>query len=169
MGGDGRCQVSGKQIKLFLIDGTPGGVTTAEITNWTGHVLAAARSDLADLLKREETQRTGAYLLLGEDETAVGASMNSSSQMGLSVPMGASVTSRATWSFLHRRPPVRSRWVDRATGDGSGFPLTEPLLANGRAAASTKTPISGLGGPGFATRSGTPCRGRMSRCAVGRR
>lgn len=47
-------------------------MTTAEITNWTGHVLAAARSDLADLLKREETQRTGAYLLLGDDETAVG-------------------------------------------------------------------------------------------------
>lgn len=32
--------MSGKQIKLFLVDGTPGGLTTAEITNWTGHVLA---------------------------------------------------------------------------------------------------------------------------------
>jgi hypothetical protein len=28
--------MSGKQIKLFLIDGTPGALTTAEITNWTG-------------------------------------------------------------------------------------------------------------------------------------
>lgn len=64
--------MSGKQIKLFLIDGTPGGLTTAEITNWTGHVLAAGRSDLADLLKREEAQRTGAYFLLGDDEEAVG-------------------------------------------------------------------------------------------------
>ena len=64
--------MSGKQIKLFLVDGTPGGVTTAEITNWTGHVLSATRSDLADLLKRDEAQRTGAYLLLGEDESAVG-------------------------------------------------------------------------------------------------
>jgi hypothetical protein len=63
--------MSGKQIKLFLIDGTPGGLTTAEITNWTGHVLSARRSDLADLLTREEAQRTGAYLLLG-DEEAVG-------------------------------------------------------------------------------------------------
>ncbi len=50
--------MSEKQIKLFLIDGTPGGVTTAEITNWTGHVLSARRSDLADLLTREEAQRT---------------------------------------------------------------------------------------------------------------
>lgn len=63
--------MSGKQIKLFLADGTPGGLTTAEITNWTGHVLSARRSDLADLIKRDEAQRTGAYLLLGEDEYAI--------------------------------------------------------------------------------------------------
>jgi hypothetical protein len=64
--------MSGKQIKLFLIDGTPGGLTTAEITNWTGHVLSARRSDLADLLARDEAQHTGAYLLLGDDDEAVG-------------------------------------------------------------------------------------------------
>ena len=57
--------MSGKQIKLFLVDGTPGGLTTAEITNWTGHALSARRSDLADLLKRDEAQRTGVYFLLG--------------------------------------------------------------------------------------------------------
>lgn len=64
--------MNGKQVKLFLVDGTPGGLTTAEITNWTGHVLSARRSDLADLLRREKAERTGVYLLLGEDETAVG-------------------------------------------------------------------------------------------------
>jgi len=36
--------MAGQQIKLFLVDGTPGGLTTAEITNWTGHVLHARRS-----------------------------------------------------------------------------------------------------------------------------
>lgn len=51
--------MSGKQIKLFLVDGTPGGLTTAEITNWTGHVLSARRSDLADPLKRDEAGRSG--------------------------------------------------------------------------------------------------------------
>lgn len=64
--------MGGKQLKLFLVDGTPGGLTTAEITNWTGHVLAGGRSDLGDLLKRKEVQRPGVYLLLGDDETAVG-------------------------------------------------------------------------------------------------
>lgn len=65
-------RMSGRQIKLFLVDGTAGGLTTAEISNWTGHVLAARRSDLADLLRREEAQRTGVYLLLGDDEAVVG-------------------------------------------------------------------------------------------------
>lgn len=64
--------MAGKQVKLFLVDGTPGGLTTAEITNWTGHVLTARRSDLGELLRREEARRTSVYLLLGSDEDAVG-------------------------------------------------------------------------------------------------
>lgn len=64
--------MSGKQIKLFLVDGTPGGLSTAEITNWTGHIVTAPRSDLGELLRRPEAARTGIYLLLGDDESAVG-------------------------------------------------------------------------------------------------
>lgn len=36
----------GKSVRMFLADGTPGGLITAEIMNWTGHVIAAPRSDL---------------------------------------------------------------------------------------------------------------------------
>ncbi|WP_458107199.1 GIY-YIG nuclease family protein [Arthrobacter sp. R3-55] len=57
----------GKQVRLFLVDGTPGGMLTAEIMNWTGHIIAAGRSDLPELLKRDEVKRTGVYLLLGDD------------------------------------------------------------------------------------------------------
>jgi len=64
--------VSGKQIRLFLADGTPGGLLTAEIMNWTGSVVAAPRSDLPELLKRPEAKRTGVYLLLGDDPTSPG-------------------------------------------------------------------------------------------------
>ncbi len=64
--------MAGQQIKLFLVDGTPGGLTAAEITNWTGHVLHARRSDLGALLNRAEAQRTGVYLLLADDPTAIG-------------------------------------------------------------------------------------------------
>lgn len=64
--------MTGKQVRLFLVDGTPGGLTTAEITNWTGHVISGRRSDLADLLRRPEAARTGVYLLLGDDADVIG-------------------------------------------------------------------------------------------------
>jgi len=60
--------MSGKHIELFLVDGTPGGLTTAEILNWTGHVLSARRSDIGALTSRRELTGTCVYLLLGEDE-----------------------------------------------------------------------------------------------------
>jgi hypothetical protein len=63
---------SGKTVRLFLVDGTPGGLVTAEIMNWTGHLVAGPRSDLAALLRREETHRTGVYLLMGDAPDAVG-------------------------------------------------------------------------------------------------
>ncbi|MDO3175902.1 GIY-YIG nuclease family protein [Mycobacteroides abscessus] len=62
----------GKSVRLFLADGTPGGLLTAEIMNWTGHVVAAPRSDLATLLKRSESSRTGVYILLGDDPNSLG-------------------------------------------------------------------------------------------------
>ena len=65
----------GKSIRLYLADGTPGGLLTAEIMNWTGHVVAAPRSDLAGLLKRPEASRTGIYLLLGDDPDSLGGSL----------------------------------------------------------------------------------------------
>ena len=65
----------GKSVRLFLADGTPGGLLTAEIMNWTGHVVAAPRSELAALLKRTETSRTGIYILLGDDPDSLGGQL----------------------------------------------------------------------------------------------
>lgn len=65
----------GKSVRLFLADGTPGGLITAEIMNWTGHVIVAPRSDLAVLLKRPEVGRTGIYLLLGDDPDSPGGTL----------------------------------------------------------------------------------------------
>ena len=64
--------MTGKHIELFLVEGVPGGITTAEIAGQTGHVLAGPRSDLGDVLRRPEAKRNGAYFLLGDDEEAVG-------------------------------------------------------------------------------------------------
>jgi len=57
----------GRSIRLFLADGSPGGIVTAEIMNWTGHVIVAPRSRLADLIQRPESGRTGIYILSGTD------------------------------------------------------------------------------------------------------
>ncbi len=54
-------------IKLFLPHGDPKRLRTAEVSNWTGKALAAPRTELEDLLRREELDRSGVYLLLGND------------------------------------------------------------------------------------------------------
>lgn len=58
----------GQSLELFFIDGTPDGMLTAEIFNWTGHVLVTPRIRLAEALKREEASFTGVYLLLGDSD-----------------------------------------------------------------------------------------------------
>lgn len=66
---------AGKSVRLFLADGTPGGLITAEIMNWTGHMVTAPRSELAALLKRPEASRTGIYILVGDNPESVGSQM----------------------------------------------------------------------------------------------
>jgi hypothetical protein len=57
----------GRSIRLFLVDGTPNGLLTAEIMNWTGHVLTGPRTKLTELVQRPECNRTGIYFLVGPD------------------------------------------------------------------------------------------------------
>lgn len=57
----------GRSIRLFLVDGTPNGLLTAEIMNWTGHVLTGPRTKLSELVQRPECGRTGIYFLVGPD------------------------------------------------------------------------------------------------------
>src|SRR5258705_6957241 len=54
-------------IKLFLQFGDAKSLRTAEISNWTGKAIAAPRTELDELLKREEVEKTGVYILLGSD------------------------------------------------------------------------------------------------------
>lgn len=59
--------VQGRSVRLYLVEGSPTGILTAEIMNWTGHVLVAPRSRLGDALQRDEASRTGVYFLVGDD------------------------------------------------------------------------------------------------------
>ena len=62
---------SGCHIRLFLADGSPSGLITAEILNWTGKVLSFPRGLLPDVLKRPEMAKTGLYFLVGSNPESV--------------------------------------------------------------------------------------------------
>jgi Domain of unknown function (DUF4357) len=54
-------------IKLFLPRGDAKSLRTAEISNWTGKAIAAPRTELDELLQREELGKAGVYILSGSD------------------------------------------------------------------------------------------------------
>jgi len=54
-------------IKLFLPRGDAKSLRTAEISNWTGKAIAAPRTELDELLQREELNKAGIYILSGSD------------------------------------------------------------------------------------------------------
>lgn len=52
-------------LKIFLVHGDPASLRTAEISNWTGKAVAGPRSQLEDVLSREESSKPGVYFLTG--------------------------------------------------------------------------------------------------------
>ena len=52
-------------IKLFLPHGDAKRLRVGEVSNWTGKALAAPRTELDDLLLRDELESSGVYFLLG--------------------------------------------------------------------------------------------------------
>ena len=54
-------------IKLFLPRGDAKSLRTAEISNWTGKAVAAPRTEIDELLAREELDKAGVYILIGND------------------------------------------------------------------------------------------------------
>jgi len=59
--------VSPRSIRLFLVDGTPAGLRTAEIGLSTCKAVACPRVSLPALRDRPEAKRTGVYVLIGEE------------------------------------------------------------------------------------------------------
>ncbi len=57
----------GRQIKIYLADGSVTGIRHAEIVNWTGQALAVPRKRVKELGDWEESQKPGVYFLFGVD------------------------------------------------------------------------------------------------------
>lgn len=49
----------GRSIRMFLVDGMPQGMRTAEVGNWTGLALMCPRTELSRLALRPEVKKTG--------------------------------------------------------------------------------------------------------------
>jgi hypothetical protein len=60
------------QIKIFLADGSPTGLRTAELGLSTCKAVIAPRSNLTGLQARPEAKRTGVYILVGQDPDHAG-------------------------------------------------------------------------------------------------
>ena len=52
-------------VRIFLVKGSPTSIRTAEISNWTGKAVAGPRSQIEDILKRDEAGKPGVYFLAG--------------------------------------------------------------------------------------------------------
>ena len=59
--------MSSATIKIYLPHGDPKRLRTGEISNWSGKAVAGPRTELDQLLKRDEALNVGVYLLTGTD------------------------------------------------------------------------------------------------------
>lgn len=60
--------VQGRSLELFFVNGRPDGMLTAEVFNWTGHVLRTPRTQLKEALARTEAGYTGVYFLISDTD-----------------------------------------------------------------------------------------------------
>lgn len=102
-----KCDNKGRTLQLHFIDGRFDGMLTAEVFNWTGHVLMTPRTQLRTALAREEAGRTGIYILLGERLTA--------EQEGwIQAYIGKAQIIRRRLAFSLGRPGPEMDWVETA-------------------------------------------------------
>ena len=102
-----KCDNKGRTLQLHFIDGRFDGMLTAEVFNWTGHVLMTPRTQLRTALAREEAGRTGIYILLGERLTA--------EQEGwIQAYIGKAEIIRRRLAFSLGRPGPEMDWVETA-------------------------------------------------------
>lgn len=58
--------INGKNIRVFLADGSIAGIVYAEIVNWTGEIILFPRSKLSEFNK-QEYEKSGIYFLINDD------------------------------------------------------------------------------------------------------
>jgi len=73
--------ILGEKIELFLVNGSPDSIITAEVANWNGKAIKIPRIEVVDC-KRDDIQNAGVYFLIcansesDEDSVYIGESEN---------------------------------------------------------------------------------------------
>jgi hypothetical protein len=140
----------GRSLELYFIDGKPDGMQTAEVFNWTGHVLLTPRTRIKAALDRKEAGYTGIYVLLGEKDgepTAyIGEGEDISDRIksheqkkdwwtqAIIVTTGANALNKAHVKYLESRLVEIAKGVKRRTLENGNTPprpsLSEAVTAN---------------------------------------
>ena len=114
--------MSGKLIRLFLVDGNPNGLRTLEISNKTIFATIFPRTKLKDFLNRAEAKKPGTYILLGN-------SIENTSE---------------TMAYIGEGEPVDSRLKAHAAGKNQKDFWNEAIVFTSKDDYITKTQIQYL-------------------------
>ena len=140
----------GRSLELFFIDGRPDGMLTAEVFNWTGHVLRIPRTQIKQGLDRPESKHTGVYVLLGQIDGVPTAYIGEAENMRARIAQHVSgkdwwdeailvsttgdMLHKAHVKYLESRLVEIARSVGKMTLENNATPprssLTEAALAN---------------------------------------
>ncbi|HEY0182970.1 MAG TPA: GIY-YIG nuclease family protein [Rhodopila sp.] len=134
---------AGRSLELYYIDGRPDGMLTAELFNWTGHVLMVPRTQIATALRRTEAGYTGIYLLLGEQDGEPRAYIGESEDIGarikshdvakewwtsaVLVTTAGNKLNKAHGRYLEARLIEQARSIGRVPLDNATSPPRPPL------------------------------------------
>lgn len=114
--------MSGKLIRLFLVDGNPNGLRTIEISNKTIYATIFPRTKLKEFLSRAEAQKPGSYILLGNSPE----------------------NSSETITYIGEGEPVNSRLKAHAAGKNQKDFWNEAIVFTSKDDYITKTQIQYL-------------------------
>ncbi|WP_172328544.1 GIY-YIG nuclease family protein [Mangrovicoccus sp. HB161399] len=139
----------GRSLELYFVEGTPDGLVTAEMFNWTGHVLMVPWVRLETALRRPEAGHTGVHLLMGESEGRVRLYIGETERLSVRLRQHAAgrdwwdhavlVTARADALNKAHARYIEARLVETARGLGrdlengnipGGAGLSEAQAAN---------------------------------------
>jgi len=136
-------KTDGRSLELYFINGKPDGMLTAEVFNWTGHLLMAPRTQLGAALARKEAHHAGAYILFGDQEGKPVAYIGESDDLGerikshdtkkdwwtslVFITSGSNILHKAHVQYIEARLVEVARSVGRITLDNGNFPARPTL------------------------------------------